>query len=102
MKDKNNSVIILVLAVALMGMFGFNIYQGYRYERLCADVRKLEAEQEKWFERNKEDFEALSSYRSPQRLKELKKDLNLSTARDGQTIIVKTRSGVDSNAERKE
>ena len=40
MKQKNDSMVILVLACALMGMFGINIYQAYRYERLHADVQK--------------------------------------------------------------
>lgn len=102
MKQKNDSMVILVLACALMGMFGINIYQAYRYERLHADVQKYQEEQEKWFEQNKNDFASLSSYSSPQHLKELKDNLKLSTAGPGQTIIVKTRSGVDSNAEWKE
>ena len=38
MKGKLGSFTVLVLVIAIMGLFALNIYQGYKYERLQAEV----------------------------------------------------------------
>ena len=77
-------------------------YQGYKYERLQAEVNEYQNTQEKWFEKNKQELTALSAYSSPQHVKEVKENMKLSNASVGQTIVIDTRSQMDSDAERKE
>ncbi|MBR4376148.1 MAG: hypothetical protein IK040_03445 [Spirochaetia bacterium] len=102
MKGKMGSFVILVLVVAIMGLFALNIYQGYKYERLQAEVNEYQSTQEQWFEKNKQELTALSAYSSPQHVKEVKESMKLSNASEGQTIIIDTRSQIESDAERKE
>ena len=102
MKGKLGSFTVIVLVIAIMGLFALNIYQGYKYERLQAEVNEYQNTQEKWFEKNKQELTALSAYSSPQHVKEVKETMKLSNASVGQTIIIDTRSQMDSDAERKE
>lgn len=104
MKGKFGSFVILVLVLAIMGLFALNVYQGYKYERLQAEVNEYQNDQERWFEKNKQELTALSAYSSPQHVKEVKEDMKLSNAKVGQTIIIDTttRSQMGSDAEGKE
>ena len=102
MKGKMGSFVILVLVVAIIGLFALNIYQGYKYERLQAEVNEFQSTQEQWFEKNKQELTALSAYSSPQHVKEVKESMKLSNANVGQTIIIDTRSQIESDAEGKE
>jgi len=102
MKGKAGSFSVLFFVIVLMGLFALNIYQGYKYERLQAEVGEYQSAQEKWFEQNKQELTALSAYSSPQHVKEVKETMKLSNASVGQTIIIDTRSQIGSDAERKE
>ena len=62
MKGKLGSFTIIVLVLAIMGLFAMNIYQGYKYERLQAEVNEYQNTQEKWFEKNKQELTSLSAY----------------------------------------
>ena len=42
MKGKMGSFVILVLVAAIMGLFALNVYQGYKYERLQAEVNEYQ------------------------------------------------------------
>ncbi len=102
MNGKMGSFVILVLVVAIIGLFALNIYQGYKYERLQAEVNEYQNTQEQWFEKNKQELTSLSTYSSPQHVKEVKETMKLSNASVGQTIIIDTRSQIESDAEGKE
>ncbi len=102
MKGKAGSFSVIFFVIVLMGLFALNIYQGYKYERLQAEVGEYQSAQEKWFEQNKQELTALSAYSSPQHVKEVKETMKLSNASVGQTIIIDTRSQIGSDAERKE
>ena len=99
MKGKMGSFVILVLVAAIMGLFALNVYQGYKYERLQAEVNEYQNTQEQWFEKNKQELTSLSAYSSPQHVKEVKETMKLSNAKVGQTIIIDTRSQIGSDAE---
>ena len=101
MKGKLGSFTVIVLVIAIMGLFAMNIYQGYKYERLQAEVN--EYQKEKWFEKNKQELTSLSAYSSPQHVKEVKETMRLSNASAGQTIIIDTtRSQTGSDEEGRE
>ena len=102
MKGKAGSFSVIFFVIVLMGLFALNIYQGYKYERLQAEVGEYQSAQEKWFEKNKQELTALSAYSSPQHVKEVKETMKLSNASVGQTILIDTRSQIGSDAERKE
>ena len=102
MNGKMGSFVILVLVVAIMGLFALNIYQGYKYERLQAEVNEYQNTQERWFEKNKQELTSLLAYSSPQHVKEVKETMKLSNASVGQTVIIDTRSQIESDAEGKE
>lgn len=102
MKGKAGSFSVIFFVIVLMGLFALNIYQGYKYERLQAEVGEYQSAQEKWFEQNKQELTALSAYSSPQHVKEVKETMKLSNTSVGQTIIIDTRSQIGSDAERKE
>ena len=102
MNGKMGSFVILVLVAAIMGLFALNVYQGYKYERLQAEVNEYQNTQEQWFEKNKQELTSLSAYSSPQHVKEVKETMKLSNAKVGQTIIIDTRSQIGSDAEGKE
>ncbi|MBQ3713325.1 MAG: hypothetical protein II890_05195 [Spirochaetia bacterium] len=102
MNGKMGSFVILILVAAIMGLFALNVYQGYKYERLQAEVNEYQNTQEQWFEKNKQELTSLSAYSSPQHVKEVKETMKLSNAKVGQTIIIDTRSQIGSDAEGKE
>ena len=102
MRERKESFSVIFFVVVIMGLFALNVYQGYRYERLQAEVDEYQSAQEKWFEQNKQELTALSEYSSPQHVKEVKEKMRLSNAEVGQTIIIDTRSQIGSDAERKE
>ena len=77
MKGKMGSFVILVLVAAIMGLFALNVYQGYKYERLQAEVNEYQNTQEQWFEKNKQELTSLSAYSSPQHVKEVKENMKL-------------------------
>jgi len=63
--------VIVTLVLFLLSLFSLNTWQGYRYERLKAEVALLEREQKDWLERNKRAIAGLAVLSSPRRVAEL-------------------------------
>ncbi|MBN1836920.1 MAG: cell division protein FtsL [Spirochaetales bacterium] len=69
MRLKRFALVLFVLF--LLFFFYLNTWQGYRYERLKAQVAALEREQKDWLERNKRLIAGLAVLSSPSRVAEL-------------------------------
>jgi cell division protein FtsL len=63
--------IVVAFVLFLLSLFSLNTWQGYRYERLKAEVAVLEREQKDWLERNKRAIAGLAVLSSPARISEL-------------------------------
>jgi cell division protein FtsB len=64
-------LIIVAFVLFLLSLFSLNTWQGYRYERLKAEVAVLEREQRDWLDRNKRAIAGLAVLGSPARISEL-------------------------------
>jgi hypothetical protein len=82
-------LIIVSFALLLLCLVFLNTWQGYRYESLEADVRRLEGEQKDWLERNKKVIAGLAVLSSPERVARLARaSLQLRKLAPGQRVKV--------------
>ncbi|MCQ2604082.1 MAG: hypothetical protein MJ215_03450 [Spirochaetia bacterium] len=103
MRMNNMMRVGIFLAICvLMGLFFMNVYQGYRYERLDAEVTQYEKQQKDIYEDNKQVVDTLSVLESPEMVKKVADKMGLHSASPDQTIIIDTRSHVGSDENRKE
>ena len=83
--------ILIVLSIAAVSVLLFlNIWQGFNYERINAEIRSYESEQKEWFEENKKMLAAISVYSSPARVKQIiEENSDLRMQGPGQAVIIK-------------
>jgi hypothetical protein len=62
---------LLLAALALLGLFFLNTWQGFRFQDQERVVRRLEQEQRDWVEENKKVVAAMAVLSSPTRLEPL-------------------------------
>ena len=71
---KLRSPFFVFLILTSLGLIFANTWQGFRFQELEREVRRLEAEQTSWMEKNKKVIAALAVLSSPQRVKALAVD----------------------------
>ena len=71
---KLRSPFFVFLILTCLGLIFANTWQGFRFQELEREVRRLEAEQTSWMEKNKKVIAALAVLSSPQRVKALAVD----------------------------
>ncbi|MCP5514638.1 MAG: hypothetical protein H7A26_04150 [Spirochaetales bacterium] len=90
MKSVKKTVLAALAVITVPVLLFLNVWQGFRYERMNAEIRNYEYEQKEWFEENKRMLAALSVYSSPARVKKIvDEDSELSIQKPGQAIIIK-------------
>ena len=88
MNKKRFLIILFIITIPVL-LF-LNTWQGFRYERINAEIRNYEYEQKEWFEENKKMLAAISVYSSPARVKKIvEENLDLNIQRPGQAVIIK-------------
>ena len=88
----NNSkkILIAFLVITVPVLLFLNAWQGFKYERINAEIRNHEYEQKEWFEENKKMLAAISVYSSPARVKKIVEgNSDLSMQKPGQAVIIK-------------
>ncbi len=90
MKSVKKTVLVALAVITVPVLLFLNVWQGFRYERMNAEIRNYEYEQKEWFEENKRMLAALSVYSSPARVEKIvDEDSELSIQKPGQAIIIK-------------
>lgn len=88
---------VVAFVLFLLSFFFLNTWQGYRYERLEAEVETLERDQKDWLERNKRIIAGLAVLSSPNRIARLaESELNLRRIGPQETAKVVFGSGRES------
>jgi len=88
------------LVLFVLSFFFLTTWQGYRYERLRAEVRALERQQKDWLESNKKAIAGVAVLSSPGRIAALaESDLRLKKLEPGQWNKVRFASGEESSGE---
>lgn len=83
----NGLIVFFIISIPLL-LF-FNIKQGYKYERVNAEIKNYEYEQKEWFEDNKRMLSVFSVYSSPSRVKQIAdKNPDLEMQKQGQAVIL--------------
>lgn len=96
MKDIRKILLLSLAVLAIPVLLFLNVWQGYRYERINAEIRNFEYEQKEWFEENKRMLAAISVYSSPARVKKIAdENPDLGTQKPGQAIILRFRNTAD-------
>jgi hypothetical protein len=87
----NRKKVLIILAVITIPVLLFiNTWQGFKYERINAEIRSHEHEQKEWFEENKKMLAVISVYSSPARVKKIvEENSNFNIQRPGQAVIIK-------------
>jgi hypothetical protein len=62
---------LLLAALAVLGVFFLNTWQGFRFQVQEREVKRLEQEQRDWVEENKKIVAAMAILSSPARLQRL-------------------------------
>jgi hypothetical protein len=65
------SPLFFLMILAFLTVFFVNTWQGFRYQELEREVRRLEQEQKGWLEKNKKAIAALAVLSSPGRIRSL-------------------------------
>jgi cell division protein FtsL len=65
------AAIVIVFALVLGGLLFLSSWQGFRYESLKREVRRMEEEQKDWLELNKKLVAALAVLGSPERIERI-------------------------------
>ncbi len=60
-----------ILVVLVVLMFFLNTWQGYRYEAMRRDVKKIEEEQKDWLDKNEKLIAGLALFSSPGRIENI-------------------------------
>ncbi|MDX9799969.1 MAG: hypothetical protein RBT69_01385 [Spirochaetia bacterium] len=89
MKNIKKTVLVALAVITIPVLLFLNAWQGFRFERMNAEIRNYEYEQKEWFEENKRMLAALSVYSSPARVKKIvDEDKELNIQKPGQAIII--------------
>jgi len=90
---------LLLAALALLGVFFLNTWQGHRYQAQERELRGLEQEQRDWVEENKKIVAAMAILSSPTRLQGLAESRlglrRLAPEREMKLRLGEARGGVD-------
>ncbi len=90
MRNIRKTVFVAFAVLIIPLLLFLNAWQGFRYERLSAEIRNYEYEQKEWFEENKRMLASLSVYSSPARVKKIvDEDSDLKIQKPGQAIILR-------------
>jgi len=88
--NNRKKILIALLVLILPVLIFLNSWQGFKYERVNAEIRNHEYEQKEWFEENKKMLAAISVYSSPGRVKKIiEENLDLNIQKPGQAVIIK-------------
>lgn len=88
--SNGKKILIAFLVITVPVLLFSNAWQGFKYERINAEIRNYEYEQKEWFEENKKMLAAISVYSSPTRVKKIvEENSNLSIQKPGQAVIIK-------------
>ncbi len=90
MNDIKKKILITLSVFTIPVLLFLNVWQGFKYERINAEIRNYEYEQKEWFEENKKMLATISVYSSPARVKKIideNSDLNIQ--KPGQAIIIR-------------
>jgi cell division protein FtsL len=68
---RGKTAIVIVFALVLGGLLFLSSWQGFRYESLKREVRRMEEEQKDWLELNKKLVAALAVLGSPERIERI-------------------------------
>ena len=88
--NNKNKILIGLSVITVPVLLFLNTWQGFKYERMNAEIRNYEYEQKEWFEENKKMLATISVYSSPARVKKIiDENLNLNIQKPGQAVIIK-------------
>ena len=88
--SNTKKILIAFLVITIPVLLLLNAWQGFKYERINANIKNHENEQKEWFEENKKMLVAISVYSSPARVKKIvEENSNLSIQKPGQAVIIK-------------
>jgi len=68
---RGKKLLLLLVLGFMLSLIFLNSWQGYRYERLSAEIRRMEEEQKDWLEKNKQLLAGLAVFSSPARIETL-------------------------------
>ena len=88
--SNRKKVLICLLIISIPVLLFLNTWQGFKHERISAEIRNYEYEQKEWFEENKKMLAAISVYSSPARVKKIiEESTGLNIQKPGQSVIIK-------------
>ncbi|MCL2791590.1 MAG: cell division protein FtsL [Spirochaetaceae bacterium] len=87
--SNGKKILIAFLVITVPVLLFLNAWQGFRYERISAEIRNHEHEQIEWFEENKKMLATITVYSSPARVRQIiEENSDLRLKRPGQAIII--------------
>ncbi len=84
------TAVVILFALVLGGLLFLSSWQGFRYETLKREVRRMEEEQKDWLELNRKMVAALAVLGSPERIERIARELGLKKAEPSRvtTIVI--------------